>query len=62
MVLKVRNISRVAGVDKKLIYFHFDDLNGLLTTFLKSKDFWFTKVYADMPLDCNKKNVTENYA
>lgn len=55
MALKVENISRVSGVDKKLIYFHFEDLNGLLTAFLKSKDFWFTKVYTDMPPVFNKE-------
>jgi len=53
--LKVENISRVAGVDKKLIYFHFGDPNGLYSEFLKSKDFWFTKVYDNMPVDFTKE-------
>jgi len=53
--LKVENISRVSGVDKKLIYFHFGDPNGLYTEFLKSEDFWFTKVYNDLPTVFNKE-------
>ncbi len=45
--LKVINISEVSGVDKKLIYFHFGDMNGLITAFLTSNDFW---INSDLPL------------
>lgn len=53
--LKVENISKVSGVDKKLIYFHFGDLQGLFKAFLLSKDFWFSEAYANIPkkLDSN---------
>ncbi|WP_437921347.1 TetR/AcrR family transcriptional regulator [Sphingobacterium sp. LRF_L2] len=42
--LKVNNICEESGIDKKLIYFHFGDLNGLIEHFLKSNDFWMTAV------------------
>lgn len=38
--LKVENISKMAPADKKLIYFHFGDLQGLFDKFLNSRDFW----------------------
>ncbi|MFD1768906.1 TetR/AcrR family transcriptional regulator [Sphingobacterium suaedae] len=41
--LKVNTICDEAGVDKKLIYFHFGDLNGLISEFLRSHDFWMTE-------------------
>ena len=58
--LKVEAISSRSGVDKKLIYFHFGDLKGLLNAFLKSKDFWFTKVYAnDEAMQLSKKDFPD---
>ncbi|WP_164111778.1 MULTISPECIES: TetR/AcrR family transcriptional regulator [Sphingobacterium] len=59
IALKVENISRVSGVDKKLIYFHFGDLKGLFNAFLRSKDFWFSKAYAEIPEKLDKQAVVE---
>ena len=58
--LKVEAISAKSGVDKKLIYFHFGDLKGLLTAFLKSKDFWFTKVYQNQEIGDISKNTLQD--
>ncbi|WP_270090382.1 TetR/AcrR family transcriptional regulator [Sphingobacterium sp. SYP-B4668] len=38
--LKVLNIESVSGIDKKLIYFHFTDLKGLISAYLTRTDFW----------------------
>lgn len=59
VALKVENISKVSGVDKKLIYFHFGDLKGLYKAFLLSKDFWFSKAYAEIPEKLDQKAVTD---
>lgn len=59
IALKVENISKVSGVDKKLIYFHFGDLKGLFKAFLKSKDFWFSKVFTAIPDKLDKKAINE---
>ena len=42
--LKVQKIQKISGIDKKLIYFHFGDLDGLIKEFLRSKDFWINDV------------------
>lgn len=59
IALKVENISKVSGVDKKLIYFHFGDLQGLYNAFLRSRDFWFSKVFASIPEVLNKQAVID---
>lgn len=59
VALKVENISKVSGVDKKLIYFHFGDLKGLLRAFLKSRDFWFSKVVSAIPEVLNKETISD---
>lgn len=42
--LKVKTISDISGVDKKLIYHHFGDLKGLISAFLESNDFWINSL------------------
>lgn len=36
----VNAVARQAGVDKVLIYRYFDDLNGLMTAYAASSEFW----------------------
>jgi len=38
--LTIGNISTEAEVDKKLIYLYFGNVNNLIETFLKQRDFW----------------------
>ncbi len=59
VALKVENISKVSGVDKKLIYFHFGDLQGLYNAFLRSKDFWFSKAFESIPQNLSKESVID---
>lgn len=59
IALKVENISKVSGVDKKLIYFHFGDLQGLYNAFLRSRDFWFSKAFAAIPENLNRQAVID---
>ncbi|GGH09063.1 TetR/AcrR family transcriptional regulator [Sphingobacterium alkalisoli] len=55
--LKVQPICDASNVDKKLIYFHFGDLEGLLTEFLRRNDFWLSKM--EVPKEMNKETVKE---
>lgn len=55
--LKVLPICEASNVDKKLIYFHFGDLEGLLTEFLRRNDFWLSKM--EVPNEMNKETVKE---
>lgn len=55
--LKVAPICEVSNVDKKLIYFHFGDLNGLQTEFLRRQDFWQSKT--EIPEEMNKENIKQ---
>ncbi|MFD2554279.1 TetR/AcrR family transcriptional regulator [Sphingobacterium tabacisoli] len=59
VALKVENISKVSGVDKKLIYFHFGDLQGLYNAFLRSKDFWLSEAFEEIPQQLNWEAVIE---
>ncbi len=38
--LTVANISKMAGVDRKLIYLYFENVNNLIETYIKSTDYW----------------------
>lgn len=38
--LKVNDIAKVAGLDKKLIYNYFGSVDGLLDQYIRSLDFW----------------------
>jgi AcrR family transcriptional regulator len=40
--LGVNKIAKVAGVDKKLIYRYFGDMNTLIETYILEKDYWLT--------------------
>lgn len=55
--LKVLPICEASNVDKKLIYFHFGDLEGLLTEFLRSNDFWLSKT--EVQKEMNKETVKD---
>lgn len=37
----VNKVAKVAGVDKKLIYRYFGDLNGLVEAFAFEQDYWY---------------------
>lgn len=38
--LGINRIAKKAGVDKKLIYRYFVDVNGLIDAYLRKRDFW----------------------
>lgn len=38
--LTVSNISKEAGVDRKLIYLYFENVENLIETYIRSKDYW----------------------
>jgi len=38
--LKTNSIARKAGKDKNLIRYHFGSLDGLLTVYIREKDYW----------------------
>ena|SRR5690606_34288953 len=41
--LNISNISKTAGVDRKLVYTYFDSLDNLIETYIRQKDYWNTK-------------------
>lgn len=41
--LNISNISKKAGVDRKLVYTYFNSLDNLIETYIKQKDYWSTK-------------------
>src|SRR5690625_323283 len=38
--LTISNISKCAGVDRKLISLYFGSVNNLIETYIKGKDYW----------------------
>ncbi|WP_286850663.1 MULTISPECIES: TetR/AcrR family transcriptional regulator [Sphingobacterium] len=38
--LTINNISKSAGVDRKLVYLYFGSLENLIETYIKGKDYW----------------------
>ena len=51
--LKINEIAKVAGVDKKMIYTYFGGLDGLIDEYIRTQDFW-SNVHTDMaskPID-----------
>lgn len=38
--LKINNIAKVAGVDKKMIYTYFGGVDGLIDEYISTTDFW----------------------
>jgi len=38
--LTIANISKAAGVDRKLVYLYFETVENLVETYIKGKDFW----------------------
>jgi AcrR family transcriptional regulator len=62
--LKVVPICEASNVDKKLIYFHFGDLKGLHTEFLRRHDFWQSKteIPEEMDKDTVKQIFTDQFA
>lgn len=41
--LNISNISKKAGVDRKLVYTYFGSLDNLIETYIRQKDYWNTK-------------------
>ncbi len=41
--LNISNISKAAGVDRKLVYTYFGSLDNLIETYIRQKDYWNTK-------------------
>ena len=41
--LTISNITKEAGVDRRLISFYFGDVDNLITTFLQQNDYWQNK-------------------
>jgi len=59
--LKINDIAKVAGVDKKMIYTYFGGLDGLIDEYIRTQDFW-SNVHADMasePIDDGGKTFTK---
>lgn len=59
--LKINDIAKVAGVDKKMIYTYFGGLDGLIDEYIRNQDFW-SNVHADMasePMDDGGKAFTK---
>jgi len=59
--LKINDIAKVAGVDKKMIYTYFGGLDGLIDEYIRTQDFW-SNVHADMasePIDDGGKAFTK---
>lgn len=42
--LKINKIAKKAGVDKKLIYRYFGNVESLIQAYLRKKDFWMDRV------------------
>lgn len=40
--LTINNISKAAGVDRKLVYLYFGTLDNLIETYIKGKDYWLS--------------------
>ena len=61
--LNVSNIAKTAGVDRKLIYLYFENLDGLLATYIKGSDYWqsFSDSLQDL-LAINKKDYGQQIA
>lgn len=38
--LKINDIAKLAGVDKKMIYTYFGGLDGLIDEYIRTQDFW----------------------
>ena len=59
--LKVNDIAKVAGVDKKMIYNYFGGLDGLIDEYIRTQDFW-SNVHTDMaskPIDDGGKEFSK---
>lgn len=60
--LNISNISKKAGVDRKLVYTYFGSLDNLIETYIQQKDYWNTKAKAvieqlsedPQPIDADK--------
>lgn len=59
--LRINDIAKVAGVDKKMIYTYFGGLDGLINEYIRTQDFW-SNVHTDMasePIDDGGKAFTK---
>lgn len=59
--LNISNISKKAGVDRKLVYTYFGSLNNLIETYIRQKDYWNTKAKAVIErLSGNQESIDAN--
>lgn len=55
--LTVSNISRCAGVDRKLVSVYFGTVEKLIGTYIRGRDYWFTGPLSAMePFGCTPKD------
>lgn len=48
--LSVKNVVEVSGVNKNLLYHHYGDINNLIETYIRDKDYWvgFTRQVTEL--------------
>lgn len=46
--LNIANISKEAGLDRRLVYTYFGSLDNLVETYIKQKDYWNTDAQKDI--------------
>lgn len=60
--LKINDIAKVAGVDKKMIYTYFGGIDGLIDEYISSTDFWMNvkeENVVDIDMSDGGKKMTE---
>lgn len=59
--LKINDIAKVAGVDKKMIYTYFGGIDGLIDEYISTTDFWMNvkEENIDMDISDGGKKMTE---
>ncbi len=54
------NIAKAAKVDRKLIALYFDTVDNLIETYIRSKDYWLTKITPAKEKILNKPESTKD--
>lgn len=59
--LKINDIAKVAGVDKKMIYTYFGGIDGLIDEYISTTDFWMNVKEENIDVDISDggKKMTE---
>ncbi|GGE98146.1 transcriptional regulator, TetR family [Chishuiella changwenlii] len=59
--LKINDIAKVAGVDKKMIYTYFGGIDGLIDEYISTTDFWMNVKEENIDIDISDggKKMTE---